>query len=164
MNEARTQVLDLIDDLCPRVFDGIFECRVSAAQRLFQFVQLLFKYFFRLSENAGGLAIKTLLDHFCDSGVQAFKEILKLQVILLQSLLMTAFYDRETRSRQHARLLPPKRFVYGANLRKVSNLSRASDICGSRQKIILYDGPERHVRAEAIGTPAGKLDKLFFAE
>src|ERR1044071_5915959 len=96
--------------------------------------------------------------------MQAFKEVLKLKAILLQSFLMTTFYNRETRARQHAWLLPPERFIHRANLREVSNLSRAADVCGCRQKIVLHDRPERHVRAEAIGTPAGELDELFFAE
>src|ERR1044072_2402723 len=96
--------------------------------------------------------------------MQAFEKIFQFEIVLFQSLLMTALNDRETRARKHARKFTFERFIDCSNLREVGYLSRAAYVSCGRQKEILHDWSQRHVRAETIGTAASKFDKLFFVK
>src|SRR5207253_6976560 len=123
-------------------------------------VELLGDLALGVGKGVGGSAIKALLDDFGDRRVQAVEEIRQVELELLERLLMAMLNDGHAGARQHAWRLALQGFVDGANLREVSNLCRPADVGGGRQEPVLHDGPQRHVRAEAVRTARRQLRKL----
>src|SRR5262249_10458947 len=69
MNEPRSKMLDLMQDLLAGKFDRRDERAVRPAQRLLQPIELAGQTGFCFGKDCGGPAIQAFLDNFCDVAV-----------------------------------------------------------------------------------------------
>src|SRR5262249_51359485 len=128
VNEARAQVVELIENLFAPAFQGVGQGRINRAERRVQLLQLVIKDSLGLVEDRRGVLVEAALDNRLHDLFESGEQVGEFDVVLAHRLGVTFFDEREAPSREHQRINAVEQAVIRAQLREVGDFGGAADV------------------------------------